>query len=61
MPSKTHYLLIDIYSTCVRITTDSEFVFTNLSKDFQLFTIIDETVTDAQVDISSCLKSPPYE
>lgn len=60
-PSAIYAWLIDVYSIRIRLTTDSEFVFTNLSKDFQLFTIIDQVVADVQVNVSAYLQSPPYE
>jgi len=60
-PSATHAWLIDIYSIRIQFSTNSEFVFNNLSKDFQLFTITDSAVIDAQVNISACLQSPLYE
>jgi len=54
-------LLIDVYSVRVKVITESEFVFNNLAKDFQLFVVSDEKQGRPQVKMSVCLKAPPYE
>lgn len=54
-------MIIDIYAIRVDISTDCEFVSSNLSKDFQLFPASDQPSGGAQVNISVHQQKPPYE